>query len=169
MNSSFSILVKILWVTHAILAVVIIMHLPGSGDAELAVGRRKRQIAWVAWLILTVMFSSLSVLYALTKSLPSSNVYSEDLGDMFTAGVGDLIWKGLYLLLPALNAGSVYLVLPLLASKYSEVTGIPYAALCTMAQIVCIWLAPAVTIYYMDESCKQVRESSKVRRRHIEK
>jgi len=74
---------------------------------------------------------------------------------MFTASLEDLIGKGLYLLLPALNAGSVYLVLPLLASKYSEVTGIPYAALCTMAQIVCIWLAPAVTVYYMDESCKQ--------------
>ena len=62
MNSSFFILAKILWVTHAILAVVIIMYLPGSGDAELAVGRRKRQISWVAWLIVTVLFSSLSVL-----------------------------------------------------------------------------------------------------------
>eukprot|EP00930_Biecheleria_cincta_P049676 TRINITY_DN34875_c0_g1_i1.p1 TRINITY_DN34875_c0_g1~~TRINITY_DN34875_c0_g1_i1.p1 ORF type:complete len:1080 (+),score=167.71 TRINITY_DN34875_c0_g1_i1:83-3322(+) len=154
-NATFCILVKILWVTHAILVVVLITYLPGTGEDELAVGRWRQQISWVAWLLLTLLFSSLSVLYALTKSLPSSNVYADDLNSMFTSGLGDLIWQGFYLLMPALNAGSVYLVLPLIASKYSEATGIPYASLCTMAQIICIWLAPAVTVWYMDESCKQ--------------
>lgn len=154
-NASFSILVKMLWVTHAALVVFLTMHLPESGDAGFAYSRLKRLISWVIWLLVTVSFSSLSVLYALTKSLPSDNVYSQDLSAMLSAGRGELIWKGVYLLMPALNAGSVYLLLPCLAAYYSEATGITYSALCTMGQIVCIWLAPAVTVWYMDENCKQ--------------
>eukprot|EP00913_Durusdinium_trenchii_P017709 g16647.t1 len=157
-NPSSELFVILVWCLMSLLSMSVIASIPAdrpgtsgdpsdSGDeSETFRGWREtwlRLLSWLCWVFVVTLFSSPSILFAVSQALPAKNTFALSEG----------VLSFFYTAAPLLIVGLDLLVLGTLAGYYSKLTGIKADRLMMAFRLGTAWLLPLLITVSLHENC----------------
>ncbi|CAK9068716.1 unnamed protein product [Durusdinium trenchii] len=157
-NPSSELFVILVWCLMSLLSMSVIASIPAdrpgtsgdpsdSGDeSETFRGWREtwlRLLSWLCWVFVVTLFSSPSILFAVSQALPAKNTFALSEG----------VLSFFHTAAPLLIVGLDLLVLGTLAGYYSKLTGIKADRLMMAFRLGTAWLLPLLITVSLHENC----------------